>query len=381
MEDETALQQAAAALRRGDASGARADLDALHAGGHRSLAAALLLAQACNKLGDGDAERAALDAALAIDKRNLPALLLMGDATARSGDDRAAHAFYHAALNQAGVTRDVPAALAPLLARARDFIAAASGRFEAHLLDRLGGAPSSGRLRQSLDLLLGKEKLFLQEPSIFYFPGLPQRQFYERAEFDWIPAIEAAVPAMQEELAGVLAGGEDFAPYVASSADRPRPNNPLLDDPSWGAFYFWKNGTLIAENAARCPRTMATLGAAPIPVIDSRSPMALWSLLKPGTHIQPHNGMLNTRLICHVPLMVPEGCALRVGSETRAWREGEALIFDDSIEHEAWNQGTSKRVVLLFEVWRPEIGLEERQWLTTLFEAINEYQGAPDMTA
>jgi len=81
--------------------------------------------------------------------------------------------------------------------------------------------------------------------------------------------------------------------------------------------------------------------------------------------------MLNTRLICHVPLIAPPGCTLRVGSETREWQEGKALIFDDSFEHEAWNRGTSTRIVLLFEIWRPEIGESERAELVTLFEAID----------
>jgi aspartyl/asparaginyl beta-hydroxylase (cupin superfamily) len=87
--------------------------------------------------------------------------------------------------------------------------------------------------------------------------------------------------------------------------------------------------------------------------------------------------MLNMRLICHLPLIVPDGCWLRVGNETREWRDGELLIFDDSIEHEAWNDGTETRVVLLFEIWRPEIREDERRALTAMFEAITAYQGEP----
>jgi aspartyl/asparaginyl beta-hydroxylase (cupin superfamily) len=124
--------------------------------------------------------------------------------------------------------------------------------------------------------------------------------------------------------------------------------------------------------------TIKALEHAPMPLIDERSPVALWSLLKPGTHIQPHHGMLNTRLICHIPLIVPKDCAIRVGNETRAWREGEALIFDDSFEHEAWNKSGDTRVILLFEIWRPEISLEERAALTKIFETINDYQGVPE---
>ncbi len=109
--------------------------------------------------------------------------------------------------------------------------------------------------------------------------------------------------------------------------------------------------------------------------IASRSPTALFSLLRPDTHIRPHHGMLNTRLICHLPLITPPGCALRVGNETREWRAGELLIFDDSFEHEAWNRGSETRVVLLFEIWRPELAAEERAALTRIFEAIDSYGG------
>lgn len=340
----------------------------------------LMMAQACNMAGDTEAEEAALQRQLEIDPRHLPALILSGELKARSGDDRAANAFFQAALNQAAAMADVPASLHPMLNRARDFIGQVQVKFEQHLVDGLkqAGLHRDGRVGTAVDMLLGKKQLFLQQPSSFYFPGLPQRQFYERSEFPWIADVESAVPAMQEELGSVMADGQDFAPYVEASADRPRPANLLINDTSWGAFYFWRNGEKVEANASRCPATMAALQLAPMPRIDKRSPIALWSLLKPGTHIQPHHGLLNTRLICHIPLIVPDDCAIRVGNETRAWRTGEALIFDDSFEHEAWNKSTDTRVILLFEIWKPEISDEEQAALTTIFETINDYHGMPE---
>lgn len=147
----------------------------------------------------------------------------------------------------------------------------------------------------------------------------------------------------------------------------------MVGDPRWGACYLWQAGEPVAEIAARAPRTMAALDHAPVPRIAGRSPMALFSRLRPGMHIVPHHGFLNTRLICHLPLIVPDGCSFRVGNQTREWQEGRLLIFDDSIEHEAWNRGTADRVVLLFEVWRPEITPEEREALTVMFEYITGY--------
>ena len=340
----------------------------------------LMMAQACSLAGDAKAEEAALQRQLEIDPRHLPALILSGELKARLGDDRAANSFFQAALNQAATMPDVPASLHPMLNRARDFIVQVQAKFEQHLVDGLtqAGLHRDGRVGTAIDMLLGKKQLYVQQPSSFYFPGLPQRQFYERSEFPWIAEVENAVPAMQAELRAVLADGQDFAPYVEANSDRPRAANPLINDPSWGAFYFWRNGEKVEANASRCPATTAALELAPMPRIDKRSPIALWSLLKPGTHIQPHHGLLNTRLICHIPLIVPDDCAIRVGNETRAWRTGEALIFDDSFEHEAWNNSADTRVILLFEIWRPEISAEEQAALTTIFETINDYQGMPE---
>ncbi|RZM20875.1 MAG: aspartyl/asparaginyl beta-hydroxylase domain-containing protein [Sphingomonas sp.] len=300
----------------------------------------------------------------------------------RRGDDRAAQSFYRTALNVAALPdATIAPVLVPMLKAGEAFLADCAERFAAHLGEALAGTGlaagvSGGRTRYALDLLLGRSELYLQQPSMFYFPGLAQRAFFERDEFAWVAAMEAATADMRAELERVVAAEGGFAPYVQSTPDRPAPANPLLDDPSWSAFQLWRGGERVEPNASSCPLTMAALEQAPIPIIAGRSPMAIFSLLKPGTHIRPHHGMLNTRLICHLPLIAPEGCALRVGAETRTWRTGEILIFDDSFEHEAWNRGTETRIVLLFEVWRPELTADERAALTDIFEAIDTYQGA-----
>jgi len=103
----------------------------------------------------------------------------------------------------------------------------------------------------------------------------------------------------------------------------------------------------------------------------------LFSLLRPGAHIAPHHGFMNGRYICHLPLIVPDDCAMRVGSETRPWAEGKACVFDDSIEHEAWNRHADRlRVVLIFDVWRPELSGEERELIGAILNAVDDYGGA-----
>ncbi len=109
----------------------------------------------------------------------------------------------------------------------------------------------------------------------------------------------------------------------------------------------------MAEHARRCPKTLAALDHVPLTRIKGRAPSILFSMLRPGTRIEPHNGFLNTRLICHVPLIVPPGCFFRVGNEERQWQKGKAWAFDDTIEHEAWNSSDEARVILIFDIWRP----------------------------
>jgi aspartyl/asparaginyl beta-hydroxylase (cupin superfamily) len=107
--------------------------------------------------------------------------------------------------------------------------------------------------------------------------------------------------------------------------------------------------------------------------VRGRAPGVLFSMLRPRTHIPPHWGMLNTRLICHLPLIVPQGCRLRVGNHERTVEAGKLMIFDDSINHEAWNDSDEVRIVLLFEIWNPALSEAERAALTAMFGAVSLY--------
>jgi len=241
-------------------------------------------------------------------------------------------------------------------------------------LDQGGFGPGrrSDLIVETLAILRGEAAVQLQQPSKLYVPGLPQRAFYEREEFEWAEAFEARLPQIKAEAERLLANGGGFTPYIEAGADRSggtAPNAHLAGDSRWGAYHLLRKGEAVADHAAACPDTMAALALAPMPTINGSAPMALFSLLRPGAHIRPHHGLFNFRLICHLPLVVPPNCALRVGNRTRPWREGELLIFDDSIEHEAWNRSGEARAILLFEIWRPEISAADREALSLLIEA------------
>jgi aspartate beta-hydroxylase len=115
---------------------------------------------------------------------------------------------------------------------------------------------------------------------------------------------------------------------------------------------------------------MAALAAAPQPDQPGRTPTAMFSLLQPGTHIPPHTGVSNARLVVHLPLVVPPGCRFRVGNDIREWMPGEAWVFDDTVEHEAWNDGSEARAILMFDIWHPQLSLAERGALTAMATGI-----------
>jgi len=367
-------------LSQGNALAARQAFEEARAAGRADVLTQLGLAHACTALGDGEAARAAVDAALAQDPRNLRGLLMKGEQVLADGDERAAAAYFHAALGTAPPAAELPADLRQMLQRAHAATQRLSQSFEASVRRQLAAAPAaqgprSARFEQSIDLLLGAKALYLQQPRLYCFPQLPHIQFFDRAQFPWLDAVEAATDAIREELLGVLQQPGSFSPYVASDPTRPRLNRGgLLDSADWSAFYLWKNGVRVEAHAARCPRTLEALSGAPIPHIPGRSPSILFSQLRPGARIPPHHGFVNTRLICHLPLIVPPGCGFRVGNETREWQEGKAWLFDDTIEHEAWNTSDRTRVILLFEVWRPELTPVERGQVSALFEAIGQHQ-------
>jgi aspartyl/asparaginyl beta-hydroxylase (cupin superfamily) len=122
---------------------------------------------------------------------------------------------------------------------------------------------------------------------------------------------------------------------------------------------------------------MAALTLLDQPRATGRSPAAMFSILKPRTHIPPHTGVANTRLVLHLPLIVPQGCGFRVGGETRPWREGEAFVFDDTIEHEAWNDSDRPRAVLICDVWNPSLSASERARIAAVMGALDRFNATP----
>jgi aspartyl/asparaginyl beta-hydroxylase (cupin superfamily) len=369
-----------AALQRGDPKSARIHFDQAVAAHAADPAVWVGLAKAHRALGEPAEADGALDRALGLDAYYFPALLAKGDTFTERGDRRAASAFFSAAIKAAARYQSLPDEWRAELRRAEALSAQHKSEFETHLLSSLAragfDASAGGRFAHAVDLLLGKREVFSQQPKFFYYPELPQIQFFDKQLFPWVSELEREFAVIRAEARAVLDADTDFVPYVQREGNRPVFNERgLLDNSDWGAFFLIKNGVTVEANAARCPRTFAALSRIPLCRIDKRTPSVLFSLLRPGARIPPHHGFMNARLIGHLPLIVPPDCGLRVGNETRRWSEGEALFFDDSIEHEAWNLSAEPRIVLIFDVWRPELSARERELIAATLTAVDGFGG------
>jgi aspartate beta-hydroxylase len=215
-----------------------------------------------------------------------------------------------------------------------------------------------------------------QQPSMIYFPGLPAAPWVSRADCPWLECLESAGPAIRAELLALMSRtGHTERVFVSDEAER-RGLAGSAGAPSWSGFYFWRHGERREASHVLCPRTSAALEALPLVRIRGNAPEVMFSVLAPGTHILPHRGVTNTRVVCHLPLIVPEGCAITVGGEMREWRVGEAMAFDDTYEHEAWNRGSATRVVLIIDVWNPNLTAAERDAVAALAEIMGDFNRA-----
>jgi aspartyl/asparaginyl beta-hydroxylase (cupin superfamily) len=358
----------------------------------------LNLARAYREADDAAGERTSLDRALTLDPTRFMTLLRRAQLLQRTGEIGEAGRMWAAAIASAPPADQQPPALAADLAAGRDYLDRQGRAFgeevDAKLAEVRGRIEGAERRRfdACVDQMLGRRRVFLPNCHGLYVPFLPADEFFERRHFPWLSDLEAATPAIRAELTAlVMADGHGqgdaaaeagFSPYVAQPANTPRNIWSGLDNKlDWSAYYFFRFGERIAAAAARCPQTMAALDMVPLLDIPGRGPTAFFSLLRPKTRIPPHSGVTNSRTILHLPIIVPEGCAFRVGGETRPWREGEAFGFDDTIEHEAWNDSDAVRVVLIFDVWNPYLTEAERLLLRTYFETIDASVHRPDMPA
>jgi len=190
---------------------------------------------------------------------------------------------------------------------------------------------------------------FAARPRIHWlgqYPGLAKQAWHDPARFPIVASLEDAFHDIRHEI-----GSVDATQFH-------REAEPIGRTGSWDVLMFYERGRKNVEACSRCPITAEIIERAG--AIRTLPGLIYASRLKPGTHINAHQGPTNIRVRCHLPLLVPDGdCAIRVGAETRRWEEGRCVVFDDSLDHEAWNHGSGDRIVLIVDLWHPDLSIEE----------------------
>ena len=202
------------------------------------------------------------------------------------------------------------------------------------------------------------------------FPGLATRPFHD-------PACVADAVALLERYASLVR--DEAAALGARRLQQYRDHGDALlhENGDWSVHYLSLEGSDTAAQRAQTPLTARLVDAIP-----RTTGHAFLSVLAPGTHILPHCGPCNYRLRLQLGLRVPEaGCSIRVGGETRAWREGEVLVLDDAFEHEVWNDSGEPRVILIVDVWHPDFSDAEVAWMAATREARHQRSGGGGATA
>lgn len=315
---------------------------------------------------------AAVHQALAQVPLDFAALVMRAGLMERLGDQGAGEAWAEALAQQP------PGDLPPPLARAVEAGREVHAAWQEHRTARLeaaarpaidaAGEDEAWRIARFRDNALRKTRVYHSEPTHYHFPGLAEREYHPRSRFPWLAEVEAATTAIREELLGVMRSERsELVPYLEYRDHEALAQwRELNRNPDWTAIHLIKRGEAVPSNADQCPRTMALLERLPQPRIPGASANAMFSLLAPNKTIPPHNGVNNARLLCHLPLIVPPGCWFRVGAETRFWQEGEAFVFDDTCEHEAANPSDQLRVVMIFDVWHPDLTPLEQQAIAAI---------------
>jgi len=372
MERQALVERANAALRTGDVAQAIQLLEEAAKDKPDDATLWLQIAAMHRAASDFAAALAAVHKALAIAPLDFMGLLMRASLLQRMGDAQAGEAWGHALAQKP--SGELPPQLSAAVAEGEQHHSVWLQAREKRMLSAMGEVEQRANEEERAHIArfrtnaLRKTRPFHSEPTHFHFPGLVEREFHPRRLFPWLAELEAASDMITGEFRTVMAAERaELVPYIQYEDHVPLDQwRPLNRNPDWTAIHLWRNGVRIEANAIHCPGTMNLLRRFPQPETKGSGPNAMFSLLAPHTNIPAHVGVTNTRLVCHLPLIVPEGCWFRVGAYTRPWIPGEAFIFDDTIEHEAMNPSDELRVVFIFDVWHPDLTDAERDAVAAL---------------
>lgn len=324
--------------------------------------------QALELKGDLEPAMASLDRSLAIDPYFLPAILRKAELLGRLGRPEQSLSLYRAIVAAGPSLEGMPDGVRQGFATAVATVRAADEERAAALEQPLAEVRSAfpgadfERAEAYAEQKTGRRKVYVQQPVNGHFPYLPALEFFPRVHFPWLASLEARTEEVRRELLSLLEEEEKgFRPYIAFGPGDPVNQWAELNHSrKWSAWFFWEDGVRNGPNCARCPATAALLDGLPLLDLPGKGPTAMFSILEPHSRIPPHTGSSNVRATVHLPLIVPAGCGFRVGSQTRTFEPGLAWAFDDTIEHEAWNESDEIRAILILDSWNPLLTEAER---------------------
>jgi aspartate beta-hydroxylase len=337
--------------------------------------------------GDPAAARTALESMLAAHPDHYFGWLMLGEANEVLGDTlgalRARHRAFDQAQRQGRWTNEQTTE--PALLKA---VLSSMQRFREVRRERLMAIVEAGRERSgSLSMARVERALtgYLREwdatppdprqrPKFFYFPDLPPGPYHDPNLQPWCRTLQDAWPEIRAEALALLPEAANFEDFLGLKPGQKSPTQMggAAENPAWDAFFFYRHAKRYDEHHRRAPITSALLESIELCRVDNQAPEILFSVLRPQSTILPHHGVTNTRLVFHLPLLVPPGCALNlVDHGEHAWREGEPMMFDDTYLHEAWNRSDHNRVILLMDCWNPHLDEAEKHTVREIVEAID----------
>ncbi|ROT70854.1 hypothetical protein C7M84_010873 [Penaeus vannamei] len=235
------------------------------------------------------------------------------------------------------------------------------GRFYFHLGDAL---QREGKTEEAYKLYdIGVEKgLFLSryQRSLYNVDRLRSQPLWSQEETSY----QEFFRKLEQNWLIIRKEGLEALALPPQDGFRPEAEN-LQDTGDWKQYEIFSRGRKITANCVKTPQTCALVESFK-PAAGCKRGQVKFSVMYPGTHVHAHTGPTNCRLRAHLGLLVPEGLHLRVGETNQSWAEGRVIVFDDSWEHEVWHEGDSPRLILIVDVWHPELTEEERLSLSPI---------------
>ncbi len=374
----------------GDLPRALACAKAAQALAPQDAAVAFELAQTLRAARQDTEALAALEQTVALDGAHHEAWLMLGYWRQESGSALGAAKAWYQGINRAqavGKWQSEESTHPSILPHLMPAMAQLKTLRREHLQNAFAGVRSScgagevARIDRALLAYLGETAVELgdprQKPKVINVPGLQSPPFHDPYTQPWAQTLVGAWQEIRAEaVAAVEASraiesfltfkpGDDVGQYVSGAGL----------NPAWDALFFYRHGKRYDANHAACPTTSALLDGIELCRIEGQAPEVCFSVLRPGTTIERHYGVTNARLVFHLPLVVPPGCALNlVEAGSHEWQDGQPMMFDDTYLHEAWNRSSQTRIVLLMDCWNPQLSAPERLAFKALIEAITAFE-------